>query len=173
MKLAWGKKVSRVFCDRVIWIGQDLEVDPGFLMGCMAFETGRTFSASIKNAAGSGAVGLIQFMPQTAAGLGTTTEALARMTAEDQLRFVWKYFERWRGKLKNLGDVYMAILWPSGVGKPDSHVLFKKTGDKPKLYLSNKGLDLDLDGEITRKEVTTKVRAHYDEGMAANLVLSI
>jgi hypothetical protein len=173
MKLAWGKKVSQTFCDRVIWIGQDLKVDPGFLMGCMAFETGRTFSPSIKNAGGSGAVGLIQFMPQTAAGLGTTTEALAKMTAEDQLRYVWKYFERWEGKLKTLSDVYLAILWPAGVGKPDSHVLFSKTGDKPKYYLSNKGLDLNLDGQITIKEITAKVRAHYEEGLADNLARTI
>lgn len=165
MKLAWGNKVSQTFCDRTIWIGQDLGVDPSYLMACMAFETGRKFTANVKNAGGSGAVGLIQFMPQTAAGLGTSTEALAKMTAEDQLRYVWKYFERWSGKLKNLGDVYMAIIWPVGVGKPDSHVLFRKDGDRPKTYLANKGLDINLDGQITRKETLAKIEAHLAEGM--------
>lgn len=41
-------------------------------MAAMAFESGETFSPSIKNAAGSGAVGLIQFMPSTAKALGTS-----------------------------------------------------------------------------------------------------
>jgi hypothetical protein len=166
MRLAWGNKVSGQFCDRVVWMANDLHTDPSFLMACMAFETGRSFSASIRNGGGSGAVGLIQFMPQTAAGLGTTSEDLAAMTAEDQLRFVWRYFERWRGQLKNLGDVYMAIIWPSGVGKPDPHVLFARDGDRPRTYLANKGLDIDLDGVITRKETLVKIEAHYREGMA-------
>ena len=26
--------------------------------------------------------------------------------------------------MHNLGDVYMLILWPDGVGKPDTYVLF-------------------------------------------------
>jgi hypothetical protein len=173
MKLAWGNKVSQVFCDRVLWMANDLHCDPSHLMACMAFETGRTFSASIRNAGGSGAVGLIQFMPQTAAGLGTTTEALAAMSAEDQLRFVWKYFDRQRGKMKNLGDVYMAVIWPSAVGKPDSHVMFAKDGERPRTYLANKGLDIDLDGRITRKETLSKVEALLAEGMQAGLTREV
>jgi hypothetical protein len=165
MKLAWGRKVSTTFCDRVLWLAKDLGTDPSFMMACMAFETGRSFSPSIRNAGGSGAVGLIQFMPQTAAGLGTTIEDLSEMSAEDQLRFVWRYFERWRGKLKTLGDVYMAILWPAGVGKDESYVLFDRDGDKPRTYLANKGLDIDLDGRITRKETIARIVAHYQEGM--------
>ena len=45
-----------------------------------AISTGDIFRANIKNAAGSGAVGLIQFMPSTARSLGTTSERLAAMT---------------------------------------------------------------------------------------------
>ena len=169
MKLAWGKKVSKLFCERVVWIGKDLEFDPGFLMGCMAFETGRTFRADIKNAGGSGATGLIQFMPQTAGGLGTSTQALAAMLPENQLNYVWKYFEKWRGRLHNLGDIYMAILWPAAVGKPENYALFDRDGPKPVQYMQNKGLDLDMNGLITRKEAAAKVQAHYDEGLSASL----
>lgn len=64
--LCWGKKVSAPFRVRIVEIGHNLGVDPDFLMACMAFESGGTFSPSIKNAAGSGAIGLIQFMPSTA-----------------------------------------------------------------------------------------------------------
>src|SRR5205085_3198990 len=69
-------KVSQAFKDKVVQIASDLGTNPNFLMAVMSFESGGTFSPSIKNAAGSGAVGLIQFMPPTAKGLGTSTAAL-------------------------------------------------------------------------------------------------
>ncbi|AXB30838.1 hypothetical protein DSB67_04295 [Vibrio campbellii] len=83
--IAWGAKVSPEFKHKVLLVCKELGINPDFLMACMAFETGETFSPKIKNAAGSGATGLIQFMPATAKGLGTTTEKLAQMTAVKQL----------------------------------------------------------------------------------------
>src|SRR5262245_63745597 len=75
IELAWGKKVSPAFKRRVIEISAELGMDPNNLMAAMAFESGRTFRADIENPL-SGAVGLIQFMPATAKGLGTSTSAL-------------------------------------------------------------------------------------------------
>lgn len=164
--IAWGQKVSAAFRDKARTIAASLDVDPSSLMACMAFESGGTFSPSIRNAAGSGAVGLIQFMPQTAAALGTTTEALAAMTAEDQLDFVRRYFWPHKGKLANLGDLYMAVLWPAGIGKPDSYVLFDSHDpDHPARYVQNHGLDLDHDGRITRGEACARVKAKLAEGL--------
>jgi hypothetical protein len=161
-KLAWGAKVSGVFRDKVRKIAGDLGCDPNFLMAAMAFETGGSFSPSEKNKAGSGATGLIQFMPNTAIGLGTTTAALAKMSAEDQLDFVAKYFDRQKGKLHTLEDVYMAILLPTAVGKTDNHVLFQKPSTA---YDQNKGLDLNNDGQVTKAEAASKVRERLVEGM--------
>jgi len=78
--IAWGAKVSPVFRDRVWWIADTLGLDPDDLMACMAWESAESFRADIKNAAGSGATGLIQFMPSTAKALGTTTTELAKMS---------------------------------------------------------------------------------------------
>lgn len=171
--MAWGAKVSRTFRDRVRWMAEDLglPVSSGAddLMASMAWESNNTFSPSIANMAGSGATGLIQFMPKTAIGLGTTTAALAKMTAEDQLNYVYKYFRPYRGKLKNLGDVYMAILWPAGVGQPDSFVLWEK-GSRPTTYRQNAGLDVNKDGSITRAEAIAKVSARRAEGLRAGNV---
>jgi len=167
-QMAWGAKVSPLFKERVLWIGQDLDLDPDDLMSCIAWESGETFKPDIKNAAGSGATGLIQFMPSTARSLGTTTEALARMTAEDQLNFVYKYFRPYKGKLKTLGDIYMAILWPLGVGKSDDFVLFDKNDARyPKRYLQNKGLDTDANGKVTKREAYGKVQAKLTKGLGA------
>lgn len=165
MKLAWGKRVSENFRLLVVDMSHRLAVDPSWLMTAMAFETGRTFSASIRNAAGSGAVGLIQFMPVTAGLLGTTTDALERMMPETQLGYVEKYFQPYAGRMKNLGDVYCAVLWPSAIGCADDYVVFVRGGDRPKQYLQNAGLDANRDGDITRGEICARIYAMYDEGV--------
>lgn len=163
--LAWGKKVSAEFRERVRQLAYNLNIDPNYLMAAMAFETGETFSPSVKNP-GSSATGLIQFMRATAAGLGTTTEKLAAMTAEEQLNYVAAYFAPYYGKLRSLSDVYMAILWPAAVGKPESYILWSQTR-LPKTYAVNKGLDVNKDGVITKAEAAAKVQAKLLKGMSA------
>lgn len=159
--IAWGAKVSQEFRDRIWWIAEELQLNPDDLMACIAWESGETFSPSVKNMAGSGATGLIQFMPTTAENLGTTTAALARMTAEDQLNYVFRYFEPYQGKLKTLGDVYMAILWPRAVGKPDDYALFTSGI----AYRQNAGLDTNRDGRVTKAECTAKVAEKKAKGL--------
>ena len=169
-RMAWGAKVSAVFRERVLWIAEDLQIGDSpadgadKLMTCIAWESGRSFRPDVKNMAGSGATGLIQFMPATAKALGTTVEKLAAMTAEDQLNFVWKYFAPFKGRLKTLGDLYLAILWPAGVGKPESFVLWDRES-RPTTYRQNAGLDVNKDGTITKAEAAAKVAALLPEGL--------
>lgn len=147
--------VSDGFLAKVDDIASDLGVNPNFLMAVMSFETGGTYSPSVKNKAGSGAVGLIQFMSATATGLGTTTQNLAAMTAEVQLDYVARHFKRFKGKLQTIEDTYMAVLYPAAVGKGAAHVLFKKGTTA---YKQNSGLDIDGDGVITVGDASDKVR---------------
>lgn len=169
-KIAWATHVSPTFLERAKWIVNDLKIGDNEtdgtskLLSCIAWESGRTFSPSVLNKAGSGATGLIQFMPTTARGLGTTTKELAAMTAEDQLNYVWKYFAPYKGKLKTLADLYMAILWPKAVGKPDTFVLFDKA-KSPTAYRQNAGLDTDKDGKVTKAEAARKVNGLLAEGL--------
>jgi soluble lytic murein transglycosylase-like protein len=164
--LAWGAKVAPEFRDKTRAISGRLECDPSDLMTCMAWESGRSFSASKKNMAGSGATGLIQFMPATAQSLGTTTAALAAMTALQQLDWVEKYFQPYKGKLHNLADLYMAILWPAGVGKPLEYVLWDQDS-RPTTYRQNAGLDANKDEVITKAECSAKLYAMKAEGQRA------
>ncbi|HRH76782.1 MAG TPA: transglycosylase SLT domain-containing protein, partial [Cellvibrionaceae bacterium] len=161
-QIAWGAKVSKAFKLRAVEIANDLGVTVDYLMAAMAFETGASFSPSIKNAAGSGAVGLIQFMPSTAKALGTTSDKLAKMSAVEQLEYVKKYFTPMKGKLKTLEDVYMAILYPAAVGKSEDYALFSEGS---KTYEQNKGFDANKDGVITVAEVSFKVRGMYQKGL--------
>src|SRR3712207_2278728 len=87
-----SERVSQGFKEKVIKIASDLGPNPNCPMAVMSFETGESFNPAKRNPV-SGAVGLIQFMNPTAQGPGTTQEALAQMTAEEQLDFVAKHFK--------------------------------------------------------------------------------
>lgn len=135
--------------EKIIAISEDLEINPDDLMGVMAFESG--FNSQIKN---GNATGLIQFLPSTAESVGTTVEGLERMTAIEQLDYVYKYYSPYKGKLKDIYDVYMVTLWPEAVGKENDYVLYREGDDS---YNANKGLDNNMDGCVTKSEATQKV----------------
>ena len=161
-QIAWGAKVSVAFKVKLIQIAENIGVDPNCLISAIAFETGETFSPSIKNR--NGATGLIQFLPDTAVELGTSTADLAVMTAVDQMDYVEKYFDPYKNRLKTIEDVYMAILWPAAIGKANSWVLFSQ----PSAYYDrNSGLDIDKDGHVTKKEAAAMVKAKLLKGRGA------
>ncbi len=164
--LAWGAWVSEDFKKEIRAICSKLECDPNHLMAAIAFETGESFSPSIRNHL-SGATGLIQFMETTALGLGTSTAELAAMPAAAQLDYVYQYLKPFKKALKTLEDLYVAILWPGAVGKPNNHVLFAEGGAE---YAQNKGLDTDKDGTITKGEAAAKVRAKLKRGLQPGFV---
>lgn len=136
------------------WMGVDVD----YLASVISFETGGTFSPSKKNAAGSGATGLIQFMPDTARNLGTTVEKLAKMTFVQQLEYVKLYFAPYRGKLRSLEDVYLAVFYPREVGRSPTDII-AMSGDPAtqKIYDQNAGFDTTGKGFITRQDVTTTI----------------
>ena len=150
-----SERVSPAFKEKVVQIASDLGTNPNFLMAVMSFETGESFDPAKRNPL-SGAVGLIQFMKPTAVGLGTTQDALAQMSAEEQLDFVAKHFKPFKNKMGTLEDAYMAVLFPAAIGKGANHALFRKPS---KVYEQNSGLDINRDGVITVGEAADKVRA--------------
>lgn len=164
--LAWGAKVAPEFRAKVRYIAGRLGCDPSDLMACMAWESGRSFDPGKKNMAGSGATGLIQFMPTTAQSLGTSIAELSRMTAVQQLDWVEKYFQPYKGRLRDLSDLYMAILWPKAVGQPLEYVLWDQ-GKMPTTFRQNSGLDSNHDGRITKAECAAKLFAIKAEGQAS------
>ena len=157
------EKTSAAFREKVIRIARDLGTDPNYLMAIMSFESAG-FDPAARNKL-SGATGLIQFMPSTAKRLGTTTDALARMSAEDQLDYVAAYFAEFKGRLKTLEDAYMAVLYRPAVGMGPEHVLFR-SGDPSTgtAYAQNSPLDLNKDGRITVAEATSFVRKRFITG---------
>jgi len=141
------------FLSKTNEVANDLNINPVDLLQAISFETIGTFRTDIKNP-GSTATGLIQFLSKTAKGLGTSTEALAQMNRVEQMDFVKKYLEPYKGRLNNLGDIYMAIHWPAGIGKDSSYVMYERGSDE---YVANSGLDSNKDGTITRGEAVGAV----------------
>jgi hypothetical protein len=165
IEVAWGKTVGLEFKNSVVGIAARLGCDPSHLMAAMAFETGESFSPSIQNPK-SKATGLIQFMPTTALDLGTTIDALAKMSALDQLKYVEKYLTPYANRMRSLSDMYMAVLYPKCVEKVDSTILFERG---TVAYSQNAGLDVNNDGFITKGEATSKVQSELDKGLAAGV----
>lgn len=166
--IAWGAKMSPALRDRCRVFASDFGTHPDWLPACMAFETMESFSPSIRPMRNgkrlSSAVGLIQFLEGTAKQLGTTTAALAAMTAEAQFDYVWRYFRdtvRMRGPIRSLEDCYMAIHWPAAVGKASDSTMYVRGSDA---YAANAGLDLDGDHLITKAEAGSLVRAKLVKG---------
>lgn len=147
--------LSESFLRKVEEIETRLRMPTGSLLAVMKFETGGTFNPAEKNRAGSGATGLIQFMPSTAKTIGTSTDALAQMSAEDQLDYVEKYFQPYKGKLGTLKDAYMAVLYPKAIGKPEWYPLFTQG---TKAYEQNAGLDRDKKGMVTVADAVARVQ---------------
>lgn len=168
-KVCWGTKFTPAEINKVASVIANLGLPKesiNDLMACMAWETGETFSPSVRSPVSS-ATGLIQFMEATAAGMGTTTAKLAKMTVIEQLDYVEKYFKPYAKRLQNLGDLYMAIIWPVGIAKPDSYVMWQ-SGDKQ--FDPNKGLDLNADGKILRIECLHKVNNKMVKGFLSQYV---
>ena len=148
------------FLGAVETTSQNLGINSADLLTAISFETVGTFRPDIKNP-GSTATGLIQFLESTAKGLGTSTSALAKMSRVEQMEYVEKYLRPFKGRMKNLGDVYMAIHWPAGVGKDDSYVMYRKGSNN---YVANKNLDVNGDGTVTRGESLQRVRQSAGSG---------
>ena len=161
--LAWGAKVSTAFGEKVVEISEHLGIEPDWLMTCIAFESAGTFRADVKNMAGSGATGLIQFMPSTAKSMGTSVEELAAMTELEQLDYVYAYFMPYEGRLGSLADVYMAILWPRAIGESEDYVLWDRSY-RPTTYRQNSGLDTNQNGKVTKAEASTRLEELLETG---------
>lgn len=151
-KYDWkGEHITAEFLNKVVDISGKLSINPDDLMAIMVFESG--LNPAYKNP-NSSASGLIGFMDDTATGLNTTTEKLRSMSAVEQLDYVYKYYEWKAGKMESLGDIYMATLWPKGIGESNDYILFSKGSNQ---YKWNDYLDINGDGDITKGEAEQRV----------------
>jgi hypothetical protein len=146
---------KKEFGNDVFKYSAKLGILPEWLMVAMYFESKLNSKARNPN---SSATGLIQFMEATAKGLGTSTEKLYFMPQITQLSYVYKYLNRYAGKMKSLGDVYLAIFYPAAVGKSDDYILPLSENS----VNLNKVLDKNKDHKLTKKEITEVIYSYFE-----------
>ena len=154
------------FLAEVNRVAKAVKAHPADLLGLMASESGLDPKAQNK----SGATGLIQFMPDTAAGLGTSTSALKGMSRSEQMKYVEKFLKKTlhgvpvQGSHVSAGNLYTAVYLPAFAAKDSSYIVAKKGGFSDSWghhpaawYSHNSGLDLNGDGAITIAELGKRI----------------
>ncbi|MBK6888585.1 MAG: lytic transglycosylase domain-containing protein [Sphingobacteriales bacterium] len=148
------------FEDKVRTVSQQLQIPPEWLMAVMHSES--SFNAAARNLKGSGATGLIQFMPQIAKQLGTTTDKLHKMSHLKQLDYVYDYLHSIKQQRKvsytNLTNLYLAILYPAALGNDPCYTLYAKPAIQ---YRQNAGLDENKDGKVTIYDIDQRLKRMY------------
>jgi hypothetical protein len=79
------------------------------------------------------------------------------MTPEEQLAYVERYLQPYKGRLRSLQDTYMAVLMPAAIGKPASHILFRAG---TRAYDLNKALDTAQTGRVTIGDTMRSIGRH-------------
>ncbi len=148
------------FEKKVRSISRKLEVHPDWLMAIMHSES--KLDASLINYKGSGATGLIQFLPSTAQTMKVTVEQLRNLNHIQQLDYVYQYLNEVKKirkvKFNSITDLYLAVLYPAAIGKDASFVLYKKPSST---YKNNSGLDEDRDGKVSIGDVDLRMKRLY------------
>lgn len=143
------------FLDKVKSVAASLNANYIDLLAFMYNESAGTFDPAIQGPQLSQGrpVGLIQFLPSTAIGLGTTVEALAQLSRVDQMDWVLKYYNYFKFTTKaptpKLQDLYLCTFWPAAIGKPDNYVVAPPNST---VAQQNRGLQAS-DGSITCSSV--------------------
>jgi hypothetical protein len=135
-------------------VAKRLKIEPAWLLNVMASES--LFNPAARNRLpGQTATGLLQFIEDTAQGLGTTTEAISRMSPVEQLRLVEKYLSPFRCRLNSLADVYSAVFrgFIAEGGNTSVVAPLSNSNKERRIYSLNKWLDFNGDGKITKGEL--------------------
>lgn len=152
---------------KVIAISDKLGINPDWLMMVMWLES-KLDSQAVNPV--SHATGLIQFMPDTAKGMGTTTAALYDMYTVDQLDWVYQYFKPYKGFYKSFTDLYIVTFFPIALNKPDNFVFQTNTKSAQLIASQNKIFDINHDNKITKAEFVQYILAEVPQEYYADVI---
>lgn len=109
-------------------VAEALGISADDLFKIIKFETAGTFSPKSQDPSGV-SIGLIGFTERTANGLGTSKAELGKMTAVEQLDYVYKFYKMVGVRAgDDRGTIYMLTFMPAFAHSPDDTVLGKKDG---------------------------------------------
>jgi hypothetical protein len=136
-------------------IAKRLKTEPAWLLNIMATES--LFDPKARNGLpGQTASGLLQFIESTARSMGTSTEAIRRMSPVEQLRLVEQYLMPFRGRLDSLANVYLAVFRGFIIEGGEAAVIapLDNSNKERRIYSLNRWLDFNGDGKITKGELS-------------------
>lgn len=151
--------LSDTFFRQLKAVCERLQCDPRDMLGVMESESG--VQPWRRHPSGT-ATGLIQFMPATLAGLGWSggPEAFAKLSAEEQLSFVERYYRPHVGRLDSAGRLYQATFLPGTLpNSTEETVIAAPAGPHADAYRDNVVLDTNRDKQITVSDLTARVQA--------------
>lgn len=156
--------LNKEFLDKVKQVARNINCDYEDLLAVMNSESSMKPDAAYKNQNGEKtAVGLIQFTKNHAIpelnrryGLDLTVEKIENMSALDQLDLVEKYYKMNEGRLPKgrkltAADLYAVTFLPA---RAKREVLTRSGED---YYDSNRGLDVNGDGAITKSDLNVRL----------------
>lgn len=156
--------LNKEFLNKVKQVAKNINCDYEDLLALMNSESSLDPTAAHKNKNGEKtAVGLIQFTKSAAIpelnkvyGLNLTLEKIEKMSALEQLDLVEKYYKMNadklpKGKKLTAADLYAVTFLPARAKK---EVLTRSGED---YYKSNKGLDVNKDGAITKSDLNARL----------------
>ncbi len=156
--------LNKEFLDKVKQVAKNINCDYQDLLALMNSESSLNPKEAHKNKNGEKtAIGLIQFTKSDAIpelnrvyGLNLTLEKIENMSAIDQLDLVEKYYKMNenrlpKGKKLTAADLYAVTFLPARAKK---EVLTRSGED---YYKSNKGLDVNKDGAITKSDLNARL----------------
>ena len=152
------------FLGEVKRVSQKYQIKEGDLLGLLASES------RFDPAAGEigDHVGLIQFGVSEARSVGTTQDALKKMSRAEQMKYVDKYFEtRKLKKGAGAGQLYATVFAPEYASGDPNTVLYSSPSRE---YASNAPLDSNRDGKITVAEMGGRIQQKKKEfGISDNV----
>ena len=107
-------KSGMALAKEIVAVAKRTGAHPYDLANLINFESAGTFKSDVKNPV-SGATGLIQFMPKTAIGLGTTTAKLAQLSPVAQMAWVEKYLKQFSAPKGTVQGLYMSVFYPKAM----------------------------------------------------------
>ncbi len=156
--------LNKEFLNKVKQVAQNINCDYEDLLALMNSESSLNPSATHKNSSGEKtAAGLIQFTKNAAIpelnrryGLNLTIEKIENMSATEQLDLVEKYYRMHenqlpKGRKLTAADLYALTFLPA---RAKRDVLTSRGED---YYDSNKGLDMNDDGYITKSDLNARL----------------
>ncbi len=160
----YGLEKHRSEADRAIFVSSiaGAGYDPVGVAAVIELESAQSWDPAIHgpkvfSMAPGYPVGLIQFSPDTAQSMGTSTAELEQMSFAQQVKWIPAYYAKFGGPsaFSDPGDYYLAG-WGTAPNSPADKVLAREGSAA---YTGNKGLDTNKDGIITAGELRDLMHA--------------